>query len=212
MVVTFDGVSLPLAHFDLQLSAEITAPVTGLFGPSGSGKTTALELIAGLRAPASGRILIGGRDITGLPPRERRVGLVPQDDALFPHMSVIRNIRYGVSADHDRLEQILDVLEIRPLLRRSVRGLSGGERKRVALARALATEPQLLLLDEPLAGVDHPLRDRVLAYLARVRDQFSTPMIYVSHDPAEVRAICDEVLVMERGRIDSTFNIQQSTG
>lgn len=201
MVVTLSSVRLPLAHFDLEVSAEITGRVTGLFGPSGAGKTTLLELIAGLRLPESGRIALHGHDVTGVPPRDRHIGLVPQDDSLFPHLSVARNIRYGSTADAARLEQILEVLEVRPLLRRAIRGLSGGERKRVALARALATTPRLLLLDEPLAGVDHPLRERVLVYLRRVRDEFETPMIYVSHDPAEVQAICDEVLVMERGRV-----------
>jgi molybdate transport system ATP-binding protein len=199
MSVVLEAITLRLAPFTLEVTAEMAAPVTGLFGPSGSGKTTVLELIAGLRMPEGGRILLDGTEITSLPARERRVGYVPQDDALFPHLSVSRNIRYGASAEP--IEHIAEVLEIVPLLGRGVRKLSGGERKRVALARALASSPRLLLLDEPLAGVDHALRDRVLTYLRRIRDEFAIPMIYVAHDPLEVRAICDEVVVMEGGQV-----------
>jgi molybdate transport system ATP-binding protein len=199
MSVVLDAITLRLAPFTLELSAEFAAPVTGLFGPSGSGKTSVLELIAGLRTPERGRILLHGSEITSMPARDRRVGYVPQDDALFPHLSVSRNIRYG--GDGGPIEHIAEVLEIGPLLGRGVRKLSGGERKRVALARALASSPRLLLLDEPLAGVDHVLRDRVLTYLRRIRDEFAIPMIYVAHDPNEVRSICDEIMVMEGGRV-----------
>jgi molybdate transport system ATP-binding protein len=201
LIVRFEQVRLSLSDFDVVLDAGISANVTALFGPSGSGKTSILELIAGVRRPAFGRIYLRGEDVTGRPARERHVGYVPQDDALFPHLSVGRNIRYGSSGDDSRIEQILEVLEIGPLVRRAVRSLSGGERKRVALARALATAPALLLLDEPLAGVDHQLRDRILTYLRRVRAEFAIPMIYVAHDPAEVRSIADEIVVIERGRI-----------
>jgi molybdate transport system ATP-binding protein len=202
VVARLDGVRLELADFDLDVSTEIRSPSTGLFGHSGSGKTTLLELIAGLRRPSAGRIYIHGNEVTASSARERRIGYVPQDDALFPHMSVERNIRYGAAgASPVLIEQITTVLEIGSLMTRQVRRLSGGERKRVALARALASNPALLLLDEPLSGVDHALRSRVLVYLVRVRQEFGVPMIYVSHDAEEMEAICDEVLVMERGRV-----------
>jgi molybdate transport system ATP-binding protein len=193
---------LPLAEFALEVSLELSARTTALSGPSGAGKTTLLELIAGLRKPQHGRIELHGRVVCDenvfVPPRARRVGYVPQDDALFPHLSVRQNVFYGA---HEQNDDVIDALEIKPLLDRSVKRLSGGERKRVALARALLTRPDLLLLDEPLAGVDVALRDRVLEYLVRVRDEFPVPAVYVTHQMDEVQAICDEIVFLERGRI-----------
>ncbi|HEX6087054.1 MAG TPA: ATP-binding cassette domain-containing protein [Thermoanaerobaculia bacterium] len=201
MSVVLRDVVLPLAQFTLEVSLDFGAPATALYGPSGAGKTSVLELIAGLRTPRSGRIELHGRDVTDLPPRLRRVGYVPQDDALFPHMSVRQNVFYASGlkpAPH-----VLDVLEIAPLLDRNVKRLSGGERKRVALARALLSDPEILLLDEPLSGVDVALRDRVLAHLVRVRVEFPIPTIYVTHQMAEVEAICDEIVRLERGHVMS---------
>jgi len=125
---------------------------------------------------------------------------VPQDDALFPHLSVRQNVRYGATSQ-PRHEHAIDVLEIASLMERMPRHLSGGERKRVALARALLSDPEILLLDEPLEGIDAPLRARVLEYLRRVRDEFPVPMVYVTHHREEVAALCDEVIVLERGRV-----------
>ncbi len=198
MSVVLRGVVLPLAHFTLDVSMDLGARTTALYGPSGAGKTSVLELIAGLRTPVNGRIELHGRDVTDLPPRLRRVGYVPQDDALFPHMSVRQNVFY---APRSAASNVLDVLELTPLLDRNVKTLSGGERKRVALARALLSEPEVLLLDEPLSGVDVALRDRVLEYLVRVREEFPVPAIYVTHQMAEVEAICDEIVHLERGRV-----------
>ena len=198
MSVTLREVVYPLEHFTLDVSLELSAQTTALYGPSGAGKTSVLELIAGLRHPQRGRIEVHGRDVTDLPPRLRRVGYVPQDDALFPHMTVRQNIVYGARS---REQGVIAVLEIRPLLDRSVRHLSGGERKRVALARALLSDPEILLFDEPLSGVDTALRDRVLEYLVRVRDEFPVPAIYVTHQMAEVEAICEEIVHLERGRV-----------
>jgi molybdate transport system ATP-binding protein len=196
--VVLRDVAFPLAHFEVAVTLELGARTTALYGPSGAGKTSILELIAGLRAPRRGRIELHGRDVTDLPPRLRRVGYVPQDDALFPHMSVRQNIFYGART---REQAVVDVLEIAPLLDRNVKRLSGGERKRVALARALLSDPEVLLLDEPLSGVDVALRDRVLEYLVRVRDEFPLPTIYVTHQMAEVEAICDDIVRLERGRV-----------
>lgn len=198
MSVVLREVVLPLAPFMLEVTIDFSAPTTALYGPSGAGKTTVLELIAGLRRPRSGRIELHGRDVTSVPSRLRRVGYVPQDDALFPHMTVRQNIFYGA---RDRGASVIDVLEIAPLLDRNVRELSGGERKRVALARALVTRPEVLLLDEPLSGVDMALRDRVLEYLQRVRTEFPIPTIYVTHQMEEVQAICEEMVMLERGRL-----------
>jgi ABC-type molybdate transport system ATPase subunit len=144
-----------------------------------------------------GEVMIHDRVVTGLPPRKRKVGYVPQDDALFPHLSVRQNIMYGGAIE----DAVIGVLEIAHLLDRGVTQLSGGERKRVALARALLSHPEVLLLDEPLSGVDSELSARVLEYLVRVRDEFPVPMIYVTHDLAEASVICEEIVMMERGRI-----------
>jgi molybdate transport system ATP-binding protein len=196
--VVVRDVVLPLADFRLEVSLELSARTTALYGPSGAGKTSLLEVIAGLRAPTAGRIELHGRDVTHLPPRLRRVGYVPQDDALFPHMTVRQNIFYASKENH---HAVIDVLELAPTLERSVRQLSGGERKRVALARALLSDPEVLLLDEPLSGVDIALRDRVLDYLMRVRDEFPIPTVYVTHQMEEVEAICEELVLLDRGRV-----------
>ena len=200
MTLRIEGVVLPLAHYTLEASVEMAKKATALYGPSGSGKTSLLEVIAGLRRITAGRVILDGRDLTNLPARERRIGYVPQDDALFPHLSVRRNILYGANGDED-LGRIAAVLEIGHLLDRRTVNLSGGERKRVALARALLSRPALLLLDEPLSGVDVDLRNRVLDYLLRIREEFPIPLVYVTHDLAEAARICDEVVVLERGRI-----------
>lgn len=208
MSVVVRDLVLPLAHFTLEVSLELDARTTALYGPSGAGKTSLMECIAGLRKLRSGSIQLNGRDVTALPPRARRVGYVPQDDALFPHLSVRRNIFYGAHAFHgtevDGGRDVIDVLEIAPILDRGVRQLSGGERKRVALARALLSRPEVLLLDEPLAGVDLELRNRVLGYLLRVRDEFPIPIIYVTHQQEEVAALCERIVVLERGRVART--------
>lgn len=197
MSVLLKDVVLPLADFPLEVSVEMGARTTALYGRSGAGKTSLLEVIAGLRKPVRGEVSIHGRIVNDIPPRRRRVGYVPQDDALFPHLSVRQNITYGGALDR----AVIDVLELAHLLDRGVKQLSGGERKRVALARALLSNPAVLLLDEPLSGVDAELRARVLEYLVRVRDEFPIPMIYVTHDIDEAAAICEEVVILEQGRV-----------
>ena len=205
--ITLDFV-LRQGAFSLEVRERLEARVVALFGPSGAGKTTVRESIAGLRRPDEGVIEIGSDRLVdtsiglALPPHQRRVGYVPQDLALFPHLDVRRNILFsavdGAGPDFDA---VVALLEIGEMLVREVGELSGGERQRVALARALVAAPALLLLDEPLAALDRPLRERVLPYLIRIRDEFSIPMIYVSHDPAEVNAIADWVLVLDQGRV-----------
>ncbi|HYK02128.1 MAG TPA: ATP-binding cassette domain-containing protein [Thermoanaerobaculia bacterium] len=202
MSVALREVVLPLAEFAIDVTFELSARTTALVGPSGAGKTTILELIAGLRKPQRGQIELHGRVVCGegvfVPPRARRVGYVPQDDALFPHLSVRQNVLYGA---RERNDDVIAVLELSSLLDRSVKQLSGGERKRVSLARALLTRPEVLLLDEPLSGVDAALRDRVLEYLVRVRDEFAVPTVYVTHQMDEVQALCEELVLLERGRV-----------
>jgi molybdate transport system ATP-binding protein len=212
MTIQLSQVRLPLAHFTLDVDVIFSGRVTALFGPSGSGKTSLLELIAGLRKPAAGKITIADtllNDVQAkvfLPPERRAIGYVPQEGALFPHLSVRENLRYGFVSERRRpaglsFEHVVAVLEIGELAERRVQTLSGGEKQRVALGRALLSVPQLLLLDEPLAGLDEPLRDRLLPYLTRVRDEFQIPMLYVTHSADEVVALCDDVIVLAEGKI-----------
>jgi molybdate transport system ATP-binding protein len=194
--------------FTLEVHERLDAPVTALFGPSGSGKTTILDAIAGLRTPSRGVIRLGTRTLfddsarVNLPPHERHVGYVTQDVALFPHMNVRRNVLYGKRrGQKPELGTVASMLEIATLLDRDIRRLSGGERQRVALARALMSAPEVLLLDEPLAAVDVERRQRILPYVERVRDEMGVPIIYVSHDAAEVRRIANRIVVLEAGRV-----------
>jgi len=205
-------VRLPLGRFDLAMSWTTSETSLALFGPSGSGKTTLLETIAGLRSGARGIVRVAGRawlDVSlgvALPPERRGVGYVPQEALLFPHLDVTGNVLAGrrrAAGKEGALDprRVLAVLELEELERRRVEGLSGGEKRRVALARALCSAPDLLLLDEPLAALDAPLRDRILGYLLRVREEFRIPTIHVSHDVTECKLLAREVAVVEEGRI-----------
>ncbi len=208
-MLSLQAVHLPLAHFELDVTFEAGTHSTGIFGPSGAGKTTVLELIAGIRRPSNGRIVVDGTVVEDaasrlhVAARNRAVGYVPQGESLFPHMTVERNIRFGVrdGGSEPFIQRVVEVLEIAPLLHRGVNALSGGEAKRVALARALVTSPRLLLLDEPLAGLDRPLHGRVIDFLIRVRDDLGVPMLYVSHDPAELRRVVFDTIFLDRGRV-----------
>jgi molybdate transport system ATP-binding protein len=205
---------IPLANFELDIDVAFDARVTSIFGPSGSGKTTLLDAIAGLRNITAGEIEVGGRTLfssargINRSPQERGVGYVPQEGALFPHLSVKKNILFGAErsglarqAGSITMNHVVDVLQIRDLLGRPVTQLSGGEAQRVALARAILSHPQLLLLDEPLAALDVGLKEKILPYLARVRDEFSLPIIYVTHNMSEVLSLADWVLMIRQGRL-----------
>jgi molybdate transport system ATP-binding protein len=212
MKISLQNIALPLAEFTLQVDVTLQCQVTGLLGPSGAGKTSLLDLIAGLRRPASARIALDDLVLTDIatgvfmPPRLREIGYVPQDLALFPHLSVRKNLLYGCrngqpSAPLFSFEHVTSVLQIEPLLARGTGELSGGERQRVALARALLSSPRLLLLDEPLASLDADLKSKIIPYLRRVREEFPLPILYVTHGPDEVLALCDEVLELRRGQV-----------
>ena len=203
-------IALAQGTFTLAAAVRLDAPATALFGPSGAGKTTVLDAIAGLRTPERGRIAMDGRvlysshDRVNVPPHHRRIGYVPQDVALFPHMDVRRNLLYGRHAGvSPEFERVIRMLEIEGLVDRRVTDLSGGERQRVALGRALMSGPSLLLLDEPLAAVDVPLRRRILPYLRRIRDELRIPIVYVSHDPEEVAKLANVVVRLDAGRVTS---------
>jgi molybdate transport system ATP-binding protein len=204
-------VTLRQQAFTLEIRESASVEVLGFYGPSGSGKTSLLEVIAGLRTPSEGEIRINDRVLFSssggidLAPRERHIGYVPQDALLFPHLNVEQNIRYGERADSppDLFPSLTQILELDALLSRRVRHLSGGEKQRVAIARALMTRPTVLLLDEPLAGVDRARRELILPYLLRIRRDLHVPLVYVTHDAAELTAIADRVLRLESGRVVS---------
>jgi len=200
---------LPAFQLDYALTAD--ERTVGVFGHSGAGKTTVIENIAGWRAGAEGHIRVDGVTLldtakgVNVHARHRGIGYLAQDILLFPHWTVRQNVlsgrerpNAGASIDVDR---VLDVLELGPLLDRPVKQLSGGERHRVALARALCSRPRVLLLDEPLSSLDHRLRRRILGDLVQVRDEFGIPMLLISHDPTEVQVLCDRVQRLERGKV-----------
>jgi len=203
---------LSLLSFTLEVDRRLDARITGIFGASGSGKTSLLEVIAGLRRPPGGRIVLDGTVLSDasqrvfLPAERRQIGYVPQDGALFPHLNVRQNLCYGHprAGPEQRREitykHVVEVLNLTALTERRVDSLSGGERQRVAFGRAVLASPRLLLLDEPLAGLDMELKERVIPYLFTIRDEFSIPMLYVGHDPGEIVTLCDDVLLLDRGR------------
>ena len=182
--------------------------LTTLLGPSGCGKTTALRMIAGLEAPTSGQILIGGRDVTALSPAERNVSMVFQSYALFPHMNVIANVSYGldvsgVSRDEarQRARTALEGVGLVGYDERMTSELSGGQQQRVALARALVLEPQVLLFDEPLSNLDARLRRSMREEIRSLQQRLQLTVAYVTHDQAEALAVSDQIVVMDQGVI-----------
>jgi molybdate transport system ATP-binding protein len=208
-MLAFD-LRLRRGDFQLSAQAELAAPANGIVGPSGAGKSTLLSILAGLIQPDSGWIRLDGQLLLDtavrvqVPPWRRRIGILFQDGLLFPHMTVRRNLEFGYrrltpaerSIDFDR---VVGLLEIGSLLERRPTLLSGGERQRVALGRALLYSPRLLLLDEPLSSLDDRLKQQILPFLRRVRDELAVPMIYVSHSMAEIDYIANSVLQMRKG-------------
>jgi molybdate transport system ATP-binding protein len=197
--------------FTLNVEAQFHAGVTALFGPSGAGKSTLLHCIAGLIKPDCGVITLDKETLldTGsdlhIPPYQRKIGMVFQDSLLFPHLSVRSNLEYGQTGGkvtrRQQFEKVAALLEIEPLLDRRTNGLSGGEQKRVALARAILGNPRWLLLDEPFSGLDQSLKDQIMMYLRRLHEAISVPMILVSHCIEEVIELADEVIFMEKGHL-----------
>jgi molybdate transport system ATP-binding protein len=190
--------------------------VTVLFGPSGCGKTTLLRSIAGLEREAQGRCVVNGEvwqdEGWRLPTHRRAVGFVFQEASLFPHLSVKANLEYGrrrlKRPPRLELKPLIDLLALRELLPRRPAGLSGGERQRVAIARALAAEPRLLLMDEPLAGLDLSRRREVLPFLRRLREELDIPMLYVTHSSEELAWLADHVVVLTEGRVQAKGSLR----
>ena len=195
-----------LAEVDLTVA---DGEFLALLGPSGCGKTTLLRMLAGLESQTTGRVLIGARDVSALPPRKRGLAMVFQNYAVFPHLTVYENVAFGLRmarADKARIaaqvEKAAALLHIEALLRRHPAQLSGGQRQRVAVARALAVEPAVLLMDEPLSNLDALLRLEMRAELKAVLSEAGTTTIYVTHDQTEAMGLADRIAVMQAGRIE----------
>ncbi|ANM10611.1 MULTISPECIES: ABC transporter ATP-binding protein [unclassified Rhizobium] len=209
--VTFQNVRKSFGAFtaipDLSLSIEPGTLVT-LLGPSGCGKTTTLRMLAGLEHPTSGRILIGGADVTMLPANERDVSMVFQSYALFPHMTSLDNVAYGLQSSglgkkeaREKAEEGLKLVGLAGMGHRLPAELSGGQQQRVAVARALVLEPQVLLLDEPLSNLDARLRRRVRTEIRELQQRLGFTAVYVTHDQDEALAVSDRIIVMKDGEI-----------
>lgn len=206
LTVRFAGHDDPAVDgVDLDVAA---GEVVALLGPSGCGKTTVLRCIAGLQEPTSGRIVIDGVDVAGVPAHRRGIGLMFQDYALFPHRDVGGNVEFGlrmqrqpVAARRERVAEVLELVGLPGWERRPVAALSGGEQQRVALARALAPAPGVLLLDEPLGALDRGLRDRLVPELGELFRRIGTTVVHVTHDQGEALALADRVVVMDHGRV-----------
>jgi molybdate transport system ATP-binding protein len=216
-------VTKQLGEFSLQAAFESEGRVTGLFGASGAGKTSLVNIIAGLLRPDRGIVAIDGEvlDDTAsgvhIPPHRRRIGYVFQDARLFPHLDVRQNLDYGrrmnrLADDPAQRKRVTDLLDIGGLLDRRPGQLSGGERQRVALGRALLAQPRLLLLDEPLGSLDEDRKAEILPYLVRLRDEASVPMVYVSHDAAELRQLATQIVMLKRGRVTVFGGVKVLTG
>jgi len=200
-----------LGAFHLDVRFEVEAPIVGLFGRSGSGKTSVVNAIAGIVRPSRGTIVVNevclfdsGKGID-VAPEKRRIGYVFQDALLFPHMDVEANLVYGqrLRAPGDRViaqEHVVDLLGLRTLLRRKPPTLSGGEKQRVAIGRALLAQPRILLMDEPLASLDGARRMEILAYIERLRDDLRIPIVYVTHSVAEITRLADRIVVLSNGK------------
>jgi molybdate transport system ATP-binding protein len=212
-------VTKQLGEFSIQASFASEGRVTGLFGASGAGKTSLINMIAGLLRPDRGNIAIDGETLDDtaaklhISAHRRRIGYVFQDARLFPHLDVRGNLDYGrrmnrLADDPAQRTRVTDLLDIGGLLDRRPGKLSGGERQRVALGRALLTQPRLLLLDEPLGSLDEERKLEILPYLVRLRDEANVPMVYVSHDAAEMRQLATQVVMLKRGRVTAFGGVE----
>ncbi len=207
LVKRFDGVAA-LDGVDLDVA---DGEIVAVLGPSGSGKSTLLRVIAGLERPDAGRVLWDGEDVTDLAPHLRRFGLMFQSYALFPHLSVGGNVAFGLrmlglapDEVRRRTEEALAWVDLSGFADRPVEGLSGGEQQRVALARTLAPEPRLVMLDEPLGALDRNLRERLVVDTRRLLRERGATALYVTHDHGEAEAVADWVAIMHAGRIVQT--------
>ena len=204
-------------EFSLQAAQHFSAPISGVLGASGSGKSTLLALVAGLLKPQQGRISLNGKILCDtsariwVPPHQRHIGLVFQDGQLLPHLSVRNNLLYGYQnisppQRRFRLDAIVELLEIGALLERKPAQLSGGEKQRVALGRAVLYSPELLLLDEPLSALDERLKQQILPFFLRIYDECKIPMIYVTHAMSELNFLTSQRFVVQDGKLQQEIN------
>ncbi len=212
-------VAKQLGEFAIEASFASEGRVTGLFGASGAGKTSLVNMIAGLLRPDRGTISIDGETLDDTSAQlhvavyRRRIGYVFQDARLFPHLDVRNNLDYGrrmnrLAEDAALWRRVTELLDIGDLLDRRPGKLSGGERQRVALGRALLSQPRLLLLDEPLGSLDEERKEDILPYLVRLRDEAKVPMVYVSHDAAELRQLATQIVMLKRGRVTALGDVK----
>jgi len=212
-----------LGEFELAVAFKVEAPVVGLFGRSGAGKTSVVNALAGTTKPHRGRIVVNGEVLydsargIDLPPERRRLGYVFQDPLLFPHLKVDANLHYGhrlanVAARVIEPDAVIDLLGLRSLLGRYPDRLSGGEKQRVAIGRALLAQPRLLLMDEPLASLDMQRRDEVLRYIELLRDSLHIPIVYVSHSVGEITRLADTIVLLAEGRMVAVGDVEQVMG
>jgi len=196
-------------HFTLDISFSVDeGELMCILGPSGSGKSTLLGAISGTDGSISGQILLDGQDITCMPIQKRRIGMVFQDFSLFPSMDVERNIMYGMrdvpeSEKHAEVERLLDMVDLAGYGSRQVHELSGGEAQRIALVRAVAAKPRMLLLDEPLSALDAPLRKKLRTMIRQIHDRTGITMLYVTHDREEAFSIADRIMIMRGGKLEA---------
>jgi len=199
-------------HFELEASLQLSQRVTAIYGPSGAGKSTLLSIIAGITQPDSGRIVVDGECLfdsqarINKPIHQRKIGLVFQEGRLFPHLTVEHNLSYAlnftpVQNQQFQLKQIVELLELEALLKQKPHQLSGGEKQRIALGRALLSSPRLLMLDEPLASLDDRLKNQILPFLKLVSTEINIPMIYISHSKKEIMQITDNLIDIQHGKV-----------
>ena len=215
-------ISKQLGAFSIEAAFTSEGRVTGLFGASGAGKTSLVNMIAGLLRPDRGVIALDGETLDDaaagvhVPPHCRRIGYVFQYARLFPHLSVRQNLDYGrrmnrLVDDPAQRKRVTDLLDVGDLLDRRPGQLSGGERQRVALGRALLSKPRLLLLDEPLGSLDEGRKVEILPYFVRLRDEANVPMVYVSHDAAEMRQLATQIVMLRNGRVTALGGVKVLT-
>ena len=212
-------VSKRLGEFAVEAALTSEGRVTGLFGASGAGKTSLINMIAGLLRPDHGIIAIDGETLDDtsarihVPVHRRRIGYVFQDARLFPHLDVRENLDYGrrmnrLTEDAAQWRRVTELLDLGELLDRRPGKLSGGERQRVALGRALLSQPRLLLMDEPLGSLDEERKEEILPYLVRLRDEAGIPMVYVSHDPSEMRQLASQIAIIRHGHVTAFGGVE----